>query len=143
MAEFKVVSWSPLDQITDEKLDAMVSNDNYLRDNMMTGQYAAHGVTRTTGIRMLSGLVLITASKTNTQTKNVSFGNYFSTACRPVVTTGILSTSQRMIFATIDGLGSLAAPTRDGFQVHVYVDSTSKSKKISRNFYVSWHAMGF
>ena len=34
---FKVVSWSPRDPITDDKLDAMVSNDNWLRDNMMRG----------------------------------------------------------------------------------------------------------
>lgn len=143
MAEFKVISWAPLEPITDEKLDAMVSNDNYLRDNMVTGQYGGYSVKRTTGIRVLTGLVTITASKTNTQSRSVSFGNYFSQACRPIITTGVISTSQRMIFPTIDGPGTQAHPTRDGFQVHVYVDSTAKKKKITRNFYVSWHAIGF
>jgi len=141
--EFKVVSWAPLDPITDEKLDAMVNNDNYLRDNMVRGRYGANGVNRDTGIRIASGLALITSGKSADKTKYVDFGNYFSDSCNPIVTTGIVSGSQRQIYATIDGPGSKAQPTRDGFQVHVHVNSSNKKKKISRNFYVSWHAIGF
>lgn len=140
---FKVVSWAPLDPITDEKLDAMVNNDNWLRDNSMRGRYSANGVNRVEGIRMLSGLALITAGKAATASRSVSFGNYFSGACKPIVTTGIVSAAQRQIFATIDGPGSKPQPTRDGFQVHVFVESTNKKKKIARNFYVSWIALGF
>lgn len=140
---FKVISWAPLDPITDEKLDAMVSNDNWLRDNMMRGQYSANGVQRETGLRMASGLVLITSGKSAEKSKSVSFGTYFSESCKPIVTTGIVSSSQRQIYATIDGPGSKPQPTRDGFQVHVYVNSKNKNKKISRNFYVSWHALGY
>lgn len=141
--EFKVISWAPLDPITDEKLDAMVGNDNWLRDNMVRGRYGANGVNRDTGIRIASGMALITSGKAATKTKFVSFGNYFSDSCKPLVTTGIVSASQRQIFVTIDGPGSKPQPTRDGFQVHVYVNSTNKIKKISRNFYVSWHALGY
>lgn len=140
---FKVISWAPLDPITDEKLDAMVSNDNWLRDNMMRGQYAANGVTRETGLRMASGLALITSGKAASKTRGVSFGTYFSESCKPIVTTGIVSASQRQIYATIDGPGNKPQPTRDGFQVHVYVQSSNKKNKISRNFYISWHALGY
>lgn len=143
MGQFKVISWAPREPITDEKLDAMVGNDNWLKDNMVTGQYSGSGVSRRTGVRIASGLVLITAGKSASQTRNVSFGNFFSEACRPIVTTGIVSISQRQIYATIDGPGTAYLPTRDGFQVHVYVNSTNKRKRISRNFYVSWHALGF
>ncbi len=141
---FKVISWAPLDPVTDEKLDAMVSNDNWLRDNMMRGRYAANGVTRETGLRMASGLALITSHKSNERRKDVSFGTYFSESCRPIVTTGIVSASQRQIYATIDGPGSKPQPTRDGFEVHVFVNTNKKKgKKITRNFYVSWHALGY
>lgn len=140
---FKVVSWAPLDPITDEKLDAMVSNDNWLRDNMMRGRYGANGVTRETGLRIASGLALITSGKAASKSRNVSFDTFFSESCKPIVTTGIVSASQRQIYATIDGPGNKPQPTRDGFQVHVFVNSKSKKKKISRNFYVSWHALGY
>lgn len=140
---FKVISWAPLDPITDEKLDAMVSNDNWLRDNMMRGRYSGHGVSRETGVKLLSGLALITSDKSANKSVNVSFGTYFSESCKPIVTTGIVSSSQRQIWAVINGPGSKPHPTRDGFQVKVHVNSKSKKKKISRNFYVSWHALGY
>ena len=140
---FKVVSWAPLDPITDEKLDAMVSNDNWLFDNMVRARYGANGVSRDTGIRIASGLALITSGKSAEKSRSVTFGNYFSDSCKPVVTTGIVSGSQRQIFATIDGPGSNPQPTRDGFQVHVHENSNNKKKKISRNFYVSRHALGY
>lgn len=140
---FKVISWAPLDPITDEKLDAMVSNDNWLRDNMLKGRYDANGVTRETGLRMASGLALITSGKRAQKSRNVSFDTFFSESCKPIVTTGIVSSAQRQIHATIDGPGNKRQPTRDGFQVHVFVQSKNKKKKISRNFYVSWHALGY
>lgn len=140
---FKVVSWAPLDPITDEKLDAMVSNDNWLRDNMLRGRYGANGVTRETGLRIASGLALITSGKAASRSRSVSFDTFFSESCNPIVTTGIVSSSQRQIYATIDGLGNKPQPTRDGFQVYVFVNSKNKNKKISRNFYISWHALGY
>lgn len=142
--EFKVISWSPLDPITDEKLDAMVSNDNWLRDNMARAQYGSNGVHRDVGVRIASGLALITNSGSKaSKSTNVNFGSYFSENCMPIVTTGIVSSSQRQIFATIDGPGSSKQPTRDGFQVHVFVVDTGGKKKMRRNFYVSWHAIGY
>lgn len=141
--EYVVISWSDQEDITGEKLDAMVSNTNYLRDNMLRGNYGANGITRDVGLKIASGLVLITASKTPIQSRTVSFSNYFSDSCKPIVTTGVVSSSQRRIFVSVNGPGSLPMPTRDGFQVVVEVDSTSKKKSITRNFYVSWIAMGW
>lgn len=140
---FKVVSWSPNDMLSDDKLDSMVNNDNWLRDNMALARYSANGVSRDTGIRIASGLALITSRKGPLAAKYVSFGNYFSDGCKPIVTTGVVSGSQRQIHVTIDGPGSKPQPTRDGFDVHVYVDSVNKVKNITRNFYVSWHALGY
>ncbi len=141
---FKVISWSPDEPIDDYKLDAMNSNDNWLRQVMVRGQYRANGVYRDEGIRLASGLALITARKASTAAVNVNFGQYFSDGCKPVVTTGIVSRAQRQIFVTVDGPGSQWLPSRDGFQVHVAVIAAKKAnKKISRNFYVAWHAVGY
>lgn len=140
---FKVVSWSPNDPLEDDKLDAMVQNDNWLLENMMRGQYNSTGVVRETGLKFAGGLAIITSGKSASKSRYVNFDNYFSESCKPIVTTGIVSSSQRQIHATIDGPGSKPQPTRDGFQIHVYVQSKNKKKKISRNFYVSWHALGY
>jgi len=141
---FKVISWSPNEPITDEKLDAMVSNDNWLKQNMVTGLYGAYSKRRDEGVRITSGLVLITSRRQATASANVNFGGFFSPGCRPVVTTGIISKGQRRIFLTIDGPGTELHPTPQGFQVHVEIDAAKKAYlKIKRNFYVTWAAMGF
>lgn len=140
---FKVVSWAPLDPVDVDKLQAMVSNDAWLRDNQARARYAANGVTRDEGIKILSGLILIPSGKGNSKTKNVSFGSYFSEGCKPIVTTGIVSGTQRKIFVTVDGPGKVMQPQRDGMQVHVVVNSTNAKMKITHNFYVSYVAIGF
>jgi hypothetical protein len=140
---FKVVSWDPTDPITLDKLDAMVDNDNWLKDNTVRGRYGANNVAKDTGIRIASGLARFTAQKAANQQKYVSFANYFSAGCLPIVTTGTVSAHQRQISVTIDGPGSKPQPTRDGFQVHVFVDSNNKGKAITNPFYVSWIALGF
>lgn len=142
---FKVVSWSPNEPITSDKLNTMVSNDNWNRDNMVRGRFESGGVNRDIGVLLLSGLQLITppGGTAASVTKNVTFGTYFSEACNPIVTTGVVSSSQKKIWVTIDGPGSKTTPTRDGFQVTATVDSKKKKKKFTKNFYISWHALGF
>lgn len=142
--EFQVVSWQPRDVVSNDKLDAMVNNDQWLRDNTPRARYSGNGVQKDTGIRIASGLALIPAGgKAADKAANVNFNNYFSESCIPIVTTGIVSGTQRQLFVTIDGPGSGLQPTRDGFQVHAHVVSSSKSKKFTKNIYISWHALGF
>src|SRR5690349_1526731 len=125
----KVLSWSPLDPITAEKLNDMVQNDQLLQDNMVRSHYSGVAVTKDQGIRLASGLALITARKSASASKSVSFGDFFSAGCSPIVTTGVVSQNQRQIFPTIDGPGAEILPTRDGFTVNVYVNSNNKHKK--------------
>lgn len=140
---FKVVSWSPDDPITDEQMDNMVSNDNWLRDNSVNGLYTGHGVRRKEGVKIASGLALIHSRKQPSALKRVEFNNFFLSVCRPVVTTGTVSGSQRMVWVTIDGLGKLH-PDNRGFNAHVHVwASDKKNRRIKRNMYVAWHAVGY
>lgn len=141
MAEvpFKVISWTEFDLIDEDKMDALVTNDIWLRDNMARGQYQGHGVKRTEGIKIASGLALITARKQTNATQNIAFNGFFLSVCNPIVTTAIVSSHQRRVFCTIDGLGKLHPDSR-GFQCHIQVES---DKKIKRNMYVSWHAVGY
>lgn len=141
---FNVISWAPNDPITDEKLDAMVSNDGWLRDNMLMGRYRANNVTRDIGIKIASGVVTFTKGKNLSRETNVNFDGFFSQGCQPIVTTGILSSSHRSVFVTLTGPGTQAFPNRDGFKVQLNVSVKKNApNKINRNIYVSWHALGW
>lgn len=140
---FRAVSWAPSDLITEDKMDQMAANMNWLRDNTPRGHYRAYGVNKKDQIKIAAGLALITARKQNFAAKRVSFGNFFTPRARPIVTTGIVSDKQRRIHVTIDGIGQLH-PDHTGFDVHVSIDATNKkNNRILRNFYVSWQALGY
>lgn len=140
---FKVISWSPNELVSDDKLDAMVSNDNWLRDNMTQGYYTGHGVARKEGVKIAGGLALITARKADTAAKRVDFNNFFLSVCKPIVTTGIISGQQRRIWCTVDGIGKLH-PDNRGFFVNVAIHAEhKKNRRIARNMYVSWQALGY
>lgn len=140
---FKVISWSPVELVSTSKLDAMVSNDNWLRDNMTRGLYTGHGVSRKEGVKLASGLALITARRDDHASRRVDFNGYFLAACRPVVTHGLVSGGQRKVWVSVDGIGKMHPDSR-GFQVHVVVYANNKKdRKIKRNMYVSWHAVGY
>lgn len=140
---FNVVSWSPSDSLSPDKLQTMSDNDVYLLNNMARAQYNGSGIKKDTGIKIASGLALITARKARYATVPVSFNSYFSQSCKPQVTTGVVANSQRQIWVTVQGTGANLLPTTDGFQITAYVDTLTKIKKITRNFYVAWHALGY
>lgn len=140
---FQVVSWSPNDPISDEKLDAMVGNDNWLRDNMLQGRYQNAGTTRDIGVKIAGGVIPISAGKGTTRTKQVLFDGYFSQSCAPIVTTGVISAKQFQIYCTISGIGNTIQPTRDGFEAHVFATAVNKHKRVAKGVYVTWQALGF
>lgn len=140
---FRAVSWAPNDLISEDKMDQMAANMNWLRDNTPRAHYRAHGVNKKDQIKIAAGLALITARKQPYASRRVSFGNFFSPNSRPIVTTGVISAKQRRIHVTVDGIGQLH-PDHTGFDVHIRIDAnTKKNMRVLRNFYVSWQAMGW
>ena len=140
---FRPMTWQPMELITDVKMDRMTQNEEFLSEYLMGTSYRGFGSTRDKGIKLACGLVSIGTSKGAEANKDVRFGNFFSSGCNPIVTTGLVSSHQHRIHLTIDGLGQLH-PDQRGFQVHVRMDSLNKKKnRITHNFYVSWHAMGY
>lgn len=144
MAEYKVVSWSPGEVVTAESLNALAGRDDWLKENAVTGKHT-YGTTRTTGVKLVNGLTTIAANTGNDRrTVRVNFGNFFSSGCRPVVTTSVTSTTQAQLFVNITGPGSIVAPTREGFDIQVIVSGAyaAKNRKLKK-CYVSWIAMGY
>lgn len=141
---FRAVNWSPSELVGEDKMDQMNSNMSWLRDNTPRGVYTLpSGLRRVEGLRIASGRVLITARKSDSAIAPVRFGNFFSSRCQPIVTTGIVAEGQRKIFAIINGFGQLH-PDHRGFQVAVNIAADAeKFDRISKSFYVTWQAMGY
>lgn len=145
MAEaFRALNWTPNEMVSDSKVDQMTANADDLFRSTPRAVYKVAGLTRSEGVRMASGRVIIGRRKNaDSASATVRFGNYFTPTCEPIITNGIVSEHQTNIFATISGIGRLQ-PDAQGFQVSVNVAADKKVQdKIARSFYVTWAAMGY
>ena len=126
-------------------MDQLANNVQWLFENTPRAMYTLpSGLRRVEGVRMSAGRVLIPRrTKSDTASATVRFGNFFSSSCEPIITTGIVTTHQRKIFVIINGIGRLN-PDHTGFQVEVEVAAEGKKKdKIANSFYVTWQALGY
>lgn len=138
---FRPISWAPLELVTEDKLDQIANNAQWLFENDVRGTYSAQGVRRAEGIKIMGSIVTFPASADGVQTKSIYFNNFFSTGCKPVVTTGVVSFQLRTFIIT-SGLGVMF-PDYRGFDITcLCLDSANKSR-IERTFYVQWIAMGY
>lgn len=142
---YRAVSWAPLELIGEDKMDQMSSNIDYLRDNSLRGNYVfLNGGKRAEGLRIAGGKVLIPRNpKSDSASGPVRFGGFFSSGCKPIITTGIVADFNRRIFVAINGYGTLE-PDHRGFQVFVNVAAENKKNdKIAGRMFVHWQALGY
>lgn len=142
--KFVATNWTPIEMIGERKMQTLADNAEWLYRNTPRGTYTLPGgIVRTEGIKIASGRIVIPKQAKDSATASVRFGNFFSSRCEPLVTTGIVSAHQPRIFATLRGLGQLL-PDHRGFQVGVNIAAGSKKNdKIAHTFYVTWQAMGY
>lgn len=140
---FTILSWSEDELIQTSKLNAMVSNDEWLRYNMVQGNYTGFTKNKKDGVRLMGGIALINSAATQSAAKQVNFNGFFNSNSKPIVTTGIISSHQRRIFCTIDGIGK-PFPDGRGFTAHVFMEADNDAnRKIKYDFYISWLAMAW
>lgn len=142
---FRAVNFQPNALLTEELLDQLASNQNYLYQMTPRAKYTMGGNNRTEGIKLLSGRTLIAATKNNTQAASVGFGNFFSAGSLPNVAIAPVSNYGRRYFVTICGFGGNMNIDNRGFSMFVALDAQTvkKNDKIARSFYISWIAMGY
>lgn len=142
---FKAVNWTPNELIGEAKSDQMAANAEWLYRNTPRAIYTLPGgLRRVEGVKVAAGRVIIgRRTRTDSATATVRFGNYFSTRCEPIITTGIVAEHQTRIFCTVNGIGRLN-PDNRGFNVEINIAAgLKKNDKIARSFYVAWQAMGY
>ena len=136
----KNVSWQTLDAITIDKLQQMNDNISYLRDSRPLALYDP--VKLATGVKMIAGISAVGSQTDDNATVRVTFGDFFSTGCVPVITTGLVSPLPR-VHITLKGLNTVV-PNEDGFIINVQMDNPDpKRNKLNRKVWVNWLAVGY
>lgn len=141
---FRAINWTPNEMVGERKMDQLAENSDWLYQNTPRAIYTLPGgIRRPEGVKLASGRIVIGKSNDVTVTASVRFGNYFSTQCEPLITTGIVNEGQPRIFCVYSGLNRML-PDHRGFEVKVHIAAgKDENKKISKTFYVAWQAMGY
>jgi len=134
---YRPVYWSDDEPTYTRKMNQMASNDQYLFENTPRIRYNAYGLGRDQGHKILTGTLLFTPFTTQIE-KTQSFGTFFSTACKPVITMGVIA-NYGHLFPIARGFDNLV-PDHRGFICRV---NTQIGGYMGENFYVHWQALGF
>jgi len=86
---YKPISWSDR-SVSQEKLQQMANNDQWLFENSPRMRYSVAGNVRDSGIKIIAGKTSYGPTNgPDYEDVNIYFGNFFSAACKPVVTSTV------------------------------------------------------
>lgn len=146
---FVGVQWQPLDLIDEAKMDDMSNAIQFVHDNTPRVKVGVgSGAARSQGVKIAAGRVTFARNANKSEASaSVDFGNFFSSGCIPLITTGVQSKVQQNIFCTFQGWNDRQAPDQRGMLINIEIGEQagkSQSKnKIQRSFQVHWMAMGW
>lgn len=148
VSEYKPVNWSDNEPTFTDKLNQMATNDQFLFENTPRMYYNHQGVevVRDRNMKIASGVRVFVVNGSGQYIEPVEFGNFFSTACHPVVVVGGVVNRNSVRCHTGARAFSLGQHIdHRGFELVAAVDQTQYGDQniMPTNFYVPWIAVGF
>lgn len=125
---YKPTSWSSGEQITREKLNQMCANEQWIFENQPNAFYNAHGIKKTSGLKIMAGYTSFGSNKARHIEKDVLFGNFFSVGCKPIVVLEPVILKQSRIHTAIRGISSEKYPDHRGFRCVLDADELSSKR---------------
>ena len=145
VTQYKDLAWGPTEALDMDKLNTMVNNSRYLFERAPKLYYSAYGVKKDTGIRIACGVATVPPKKVDVQYINVSFGTFFSTSCKPVITLSITSPHNGRVIPTIYGIAGVnTQPDNTGFVARLAeTELNAKANYFDKTMYLNWIAVGY
>lgn len=139
---FKPVTWTT-DVVTKQKLQDMSNNDQWLFENMPRIRYSSSGITKDTGVKIISGKTIFTVTNTKQSVTSVQFGSFFTIGSRPTVTFSIQGTGghHHALQGVTQALAGRGEIDHTGFLVVISTASTNFN--ISQPGWIHWTAVGY
>jgi hypothetical protein len=128
--------------MTQEKLEQLASNQQYLFENISRVKYSAGGITREGGSKMIAGKSAFPALPTRSYLYlTINFGSYFTAGSRPVVLATLEAKGGSMHRAKVVIQGHLGTGevNHAGF-IAIVTGDTYKSLESG---WIHWWAIGY
>ena len=143
---YKAISFSPGEILTRTKLNQMTNNEQWLFENRIQGNYSAHGLKRTSGLKLASGVTTFATTTAGGRAVDVMFGSFFSVGCNPVVVANPCGHGTGRMYCVTTGPGSgTNFPNHVGFRIWMGIDTgvTISLQRIYATVYANWIALGW
>lgn len=146
VTEYTPVSFSAGEPLTADKLNALANNVQLLSEKTPKILYSGYGITKDKGVKIFSTIVTFPKSTSWNRHVDVYFGSMFSTACKPIITLGVVTYPQRRMHVSMKGIGtgSLVIPDSRGAGISLDTDEvTTNYRPITNTMYVHVTAVGW
>lgn len=132
------------DQLIDSETMQTIAGDlRYLYDNTPAVYYRAYDVRKNTGMKVACGVVQMVPHKAKQINRDISFGNYFSASCRPVVVVTGATGAWVSIEIAAQG-GHTRVVNNTGFRIYLQSNEVGKVKSyFPSSSYIHWIAIGW
>lgn len=141
---FVPVSWNG-EAVTNDKLNQMANNDQYLFERTPTVRYSNTGanVVRDDAMKIMAGKAPIVVSTTDNVDVNIYFGSYFTAGTHPIVTATYEPGGTYLAkFCSVRGFAGEIDHT--GCIIRVYSrEAAGFTNDMSQGGWVHWQAVGF
>jgi hypothetical protein len=125
------------------RLNAMISNLNFLNDSKVRVNYNAYGVQRSDGMKIACGTADADSPNTMFRLRWVAAGNFFTPGTRPVcVVTLATLRVRRSTIAIAQRTGESIIPDHTGFQAYARFIFETGNPPYGPNF-IHWIMMGY
>lgn len=134
------------EELTPAKLNALSENQDWLFEHLPLVKYSGYGgLRRDNQTRVGCGVVTIPSSSRRHQDIRVEFNSLFTTNCKPIIVTGIVSHYvSRMTVAMWGFRGRGYVPLHDGFMATVAcVEMDKENNYFQKTSYLNWIAVGY
>lgn len=130
--------------LTDEKMNQLANNVQWVYENSPRAMYNAHGVVKSNGVKILAGKTWMPASTSTLSYATVYFGSFFSQGCLPVVVaTPTQHYGQTRYETVVRGLGQ-AFPDNRGCQIGITTDEyNAVNNHHAHGLTANWIAIGW
>lgn len=142
--EYRPVSWNG-EAITNSKLNQMANNTQFLFERSPKMRYAAAGLTRDTGLKILAGKTPYPANTRDWSDARVYFGSFFTAGCKPIVTAVVGDIQAGGLRKYISLRGHNGEIDHTGFIAHVVTFELypGGAKTVTGPGFVHWTAIGY
>lgn len=144
ITEYRPVTWTSGEPVSEAKLATMTSNDQFLFESLPKLYYNNGGIKKDRGIKVFATVAGISPTTSRHGRATVYFGDTFSVGCRPVVSLSLATAPRGQFHLSIAGIGQTRFVDHRGVEILASADElNSKENRLPHSIYAHIIAIGF